>query len=159
MSSGAEEGLSTRVALRVTSRIADRHERRLALQYEVTRILSESIDFIESSKKIFRITREHLEWEVGALWSVDREAQVLRCVDFTQGPFIEVKGFEQLTRDTVFENGIGLPGRNLGKRRAYSHSKHRRRHKLLAGSCGTARRSPWRVWFSYTPKRRGSGRA
>lgn len=96
----------------ITSDITNRRraERRLALQYAVTRILGESTDFIESSKQILRVAREHLDWEVGALWSVDRQAQVMRCIDFAQAPSIEVNGFEQLTRDSVFEKSVGLPG-------------------------------------------------
>ena len=35
----------------------------------------------------------------------------MRCIDFTQASFIEVNGFEQLTRDSLFEKSVGLPGR------------------------------------------------
>jgi len=88
-----------------------RAERRLALQYAVTRILSESTDFIESAKQILRVTRENLDCEVGALWSVDREASVMRCVDFSHASFVKVDEFEQLTRTSVFAKSVGLPGR------------------------------------------------
>jgi len=96
-----------------TRDITDRRraERRIALQYAVTRILSESTDFVESAKQILQVSRENLDWEVGALWSVDREAQVIRCVDFSHASFIKVDEFEQLTRATVFRKGVGLPGR------------------------------------------------
>jgi len=96
-----------------TRDVTDRRwaERRLALQYAVTQILSEFTDLLESAKHILKVARENLDWEVGVLWSVDREAQVMRCVDFSQASFMKVNEFEKLTRATVFAKGEGLPGR------------------------------------------------
>ncbi|MGI9167870.1 MAG: PAS domain S-box protein [Pyrinomonadaceae bacterium] len=96
-----------------TRDITDRRraERRIALQYAVTRILSESINFIESAKQILQVAHENFECEVGAFWHVDQEMRVLRCVDFCHSASIEVDKFEKLTRKTVFAKGIGLPGR------------------------------------------------
>ncbi len=96
-----------------TRDITDRRraERRIALQYAVTRILSESINYIESAKQILQVARENFECEVGAFWSVDQETQVLRCVDICHSGSIEVDEFETLTRKTVFAKGVGLPGR------------------------------------------------
>jgi len=88
-----------------------RTERRLALQYAVTKILSESTDFFESGKKILQMVCKSLEWELGALWKVDTEAQVLRCVDVWHAPSIKVKQFEELTKRSAFTKGVGLPGR------------------------------------------------
>ncbi len=88
-----------------------RSERRLALQYAVTKILAESTDFFESAKKILQMVCESLEWELGALWKVDTEAQVLRCVDVWYVPSIKVKQFEELTKRSTFTKGVGLPGR------------------------------------------------
>ena len=88
-----------------------RTESRLALQYDVTRILAESTDFIESAQAILQIACEHLDWDVGALWMVDRENDVIRCLDFCKKPGISVDGFEELTRATSFTKGTGLPGR------------------------------------------------
>ncbi|MGH9969106.1 MAG: PAS domain S-box protein [Pyrinomonadaceae bacterium] len=96
-----------------TQDITDRKqtERRLALQYAVTRILSESTDFMGSSREILQAICEGLEWDVGGLWRVDPEAQVLRCVDFFRGSSIRVDRFEKLTRAITFKKGEGLPGR------------------------------------------------
>ena len=88
-----------------------RSERRLALQYAVTKILAESTDFFESAKKILQMVCESLEWELGALWKVDTETQVLRCVDVWYVPSIKVRQFEELTKRSTFTKGVGLPGR------------------------------------------------
>lgn len=88
-----------------------RTESRLALQYAVTRILSESTEFVESAQKILQVACEHLDWDVGALWRLDAQEQVLRCVDVYTAPSIVVDEFEKLTRNTAFPKGVGLPGR------------------------------------------------
>ena len=63
-----------------------RAERRLALQYAVTRILSESTDFIESAKQILHIARENFDCEVGALWNVDQELKSCGALTFVTPP-------------------------------------------------------------------------
>lgn len=88
-----------------------RTESSLALQYAVTRILSDATDFIESAQKILQATCENLDWDVGALWMVDPENDVLRCLDFCNLGAITVDEFEEVTRTTAFARGIGLPGR------------------------------------------------
>ena len=85
--------------------------RRLALQYEVTHILSESADFIESARRILQVTCRGLEWDAGGLWIIDQNAQVLRCVDFYAASPNTVNEFEKLTRSVSFRKGEGLPGR------------------------------------------------
>jgi PAS domain S-box-containing protein len=85
--------------------------RRLALQYAVTRILSESVDFIESARKILQVTCTGLEWDAGGLWTVDECAHVLRCVDFYATKPSAVSEFEKCSRALTFKKGEGLPGR------------------------------------------------
>jgi PAS domain S-box-containing protein len=96
-----------------TRDITDRRQtgRRLALQYAVTRILSEAADFIESARRILQVTCTGLEWDAGSLWTVDHEAQVLRCVDFYAASPTAVSEFEKCSRSIVFKRGEGLPGR------------------------------------------------
>ncbi len=88
-----------------------RTETRLALQYAVTQILSQSRDFIESAERILQTACESLDWEVGALWRVDPVANVLRVVDICHATDIETPEFDKLTRTKTFVKGIGLPGR------------------------------------------------
>jgi PAS domain S-box-containing protein len=85
--------------------------RRLALQYAVTRILSEEADFIDSARRILHVTCAGLEWDAGALWTIDHDAEVLRCIDFYAAAAGAVNEFEEITRSTCFKKGEGLPGR------------------------------------------------
>jgi PAS domain S-box-containing protein len=88
-----------------------RTERRLTLQYEVTRILSESRDFSESAKRILKTACENLNWEVGALWKVDHENNVLRAVEICHTSSRKTPEFDRLTETMALEKGMGLPGR------------------------------------------------
>lgn len=88
-----------------------RTETRLTLQYAVTQILSESRDFIESAGRILKAACESLDWEVGALWRVDRAANVLRFVEICHASDMQTPEFDKRTRTITFSKGIGLPGR------------------------------------------------
>lgn len=88
-----------------------RTESRLALQYAVTQILSESNDFMESATRILEAACATLEWEVGALWKVDEGASALRFVDICHAGAMKTPEFDKATRDGHFEKGAGLPGR------------------------------------------------
>jgi len=88
-----------------------RTESRLALQYSVTQTLSQSRDFIESAGRILRAICDSLDWEVGALWRVDRAANVLRLVEICHASAMRTPEFDKLTRTVTFVKGIGLPGR------------------------------------------------
>jgi PAS domain S-box-containing protein len=84
--------------------------RTLSLEYHLTRVLAESATLSEAAPPILRTICESAEWEVGALWEVDEDAQVIRCVT-TAHLSGGAPEFERLTRESVFEPGIGLPGR------------------------------------------------
>ena len=88
-----------------------RTERRLALQYAITRIVSRSIDFVEGTHEILETVCESLGWQVGVLWAVDHQEEVLRCVDVWQSPVLEANGFECACVSMLFPKGVGLPGR------------------------------------------------
>lgn len=88
-----------------------RTEHRLALQYAITRILSRSIDFVESTHEILQTVCESLGWQVGVLWAADHQGEVLRCIDLWHRPSLDVAGFENVCRDRTFPKEIGLPGR------------------------------------------------
>src|SRR6185503_19274464 len=48
---------------------------RLALQYAVTRILTESKDLVESAKDILQVVCDSLDWATGAFWKVDPQTE------------------------------------------------------------------------------------
>ena len=88
-----------------------RTERRLALQYAITRIVSRSIDFVEGTHEILETVCESLGWQVGVLWAVDHQEEVLRCVDVWQSPVVEASDFEAACVSMLFPKNVGLPGR------------------------------------------------
>jgi two-component system sensor histidine kinase/response regulator len=88
-----------------------RAERRLAAQHAATRILAESGTLREAATSLLQVMCEGLGWDVGALWTVDEAADVLRCVEFWQRPEHAVTGFARATRQSQFPPGVGLPGR------------------------------------------------
>lgn len=88
-----------------------RTETRLALQYAVTQILSESHDFIDSAARILQAACQSLDWEVGELWRVDQAANVLRFVELCHATELKTPEFDKLTRTATFTKDVGLPGR------------------------------------------------
>jgi PAS domain S-box-containing protein len=86
-------------------------ERRLAAQYAVTQVLSESPTLEEAASRILQVLCECLGWEVGAVWKVDREANLLRCVETWHAPNTEAAGFVAGSRERPFAPGVGMPGR------------------------------------------------
>jgi anti-anti-sigma regulatory factor len=88
-----------------------RAERRLQTQYAVTRALAESDRLSEAAPKILQAVCESLDWEVGALWRVDRERDALRCVEIWHVPGIAIAEFEEVSKQQPFKRGVGLPGR------------------------------------------------
>lgn len=84
---------------------------RLTLQYAVTKILSESLDFSQSAQNILQAFCESLDWGVGALWKIDHQAGVIRCVDICHVTSIATSEFDRLTRSSALRRGVGLPGR------------------------------------------------
>lgn len=94
-----------------------RTESRLTLQYAITKILSESHDFVKSAESILQAVCESLDWAVGALWRVDRQTETMRCVDICHATSMATPEFDRLTQSIAFKKGVGLPGRiwELGK--------------------------------------------
>jgi PAS domain S-box-containing protein len=88
-----------------------RTESRLNLQYAVTRILSECGEVHEAAQKILRAACKTLDWEVGVLWKVDHQENVLRCLEICHSSSMATPEFDQATQTFVFTKGVGLPGR------------------------------------------------
>src|SRR5437762_12070943 len=86
-------------------------EQRLVAQHTVTQILAEAATLQEATPKILQAVCECLVWDVGALWSIDREAGVLRCVEVWHKESVEVPQCEATSREGTFMAGIGRPGR------------------------------------------------
>lgn len=86
-------------------------EDRMAAQYAVAQVLAESPTLQEASAKILQVLCECLGWEVGAIWRVDRDANLLRCLEIWQTQKTEADEFMAVSRQRTFAPGVGMPGR------------------------------------------------
>ncbi len=93
-------------------------EKRLAVQYAITQILSESSAIQEAAPRVLRVLCENMGWEIGVFWRVDPLAGMLRCVEVWKQPDLEAEEFEDVTRAIQFSLGHGLPGRVWQSREA-----------------------------------------
>ena len=105
----AERGLIYAVAADVTER--KREEVRLSAQYAVTRVLAEAPTLASATPRILQAVCQSLDWPVGAIWRVDQNENLLRCVETWHIPSAQLKEFDQSTHTQTFPRGIGLPGR------------------------------------------------
>ena len=87
-----------------------RGEQRLVAQYAVTRELSESATLEEAAPKILQAICENLDYQVGALWQIDRETDVLRCVETWHAPTLSETELEANSKGRTFSRGDGFPG-------------------------------------------------
>jgi two-component system, sensor histidine kinase and response regulator len=85
--------------------------RRLTAEHVTARALVESASLAEAMPKILQAICEALGWEHGALWTVDPDAGVLRCVESWHSPGVVFPEFDRLSHTTTFPPGVGLPGR------------------------------------------------
>ena len=90
-----------------------RAERRLAAQYAVSCALAESATLNEAAPGILQAIGEGLEWDLGVLWYVDHDLNVLRCSRTWHAPTVPTGQFEAVSRQMSFRPGVGLPGRVL----------------------------------------------
>lgn len=86
-------------------------ERRSNAQHAVTRILADAVTIDEASPKIIQVLCEALGWDFGAIWLIDEQSNMLRCVEVWYVPLLETEGFKAITKQATFRMGIGLPGR------------------------------------------------
>jgi PAS domain S-box-containing protein len=93
--------------------ITDRRhrEQRLLAQYRVTQTLSEAGSLEKAAPGILSAIGGALEWDLGALWQVDAEGGVLRCIATWSPAPAATANFAAATRAITFGPGTGLPGR------------------------------------------------
>jgi PAS domain S-box-containing protein len=97
------------IASDVTER--KREEARLAAQYAVTRVLAEAANLADATPRILEAISMSLGWSFGAIWCIDQEERLLRCVETWHSPKTPVPEFEKETRCRTFSPDRGLPGR------------------------------------------------
>src|SRR5439155_4239561 len=70
------------------------NERRLAGNLAITRILAESPALNDATTRILQTIGETLDWEVGAIWTLDTDEKVLRCLTLWHAASAKVREFE-----------------------------------------------------------------
>ncbi len=93
--------------------ITERHnlERRLDAQFQVAHILASADSVAASAPELLQAIGESVGWELGQLWRVDREADVLRWGGVWRKASVDSTDFEEASRNRTFSRGFGLPGR------------------------------------------------
>ncbi|GEM_PF-2229594 len=86
-------------------------EHRLAIQYSVVRVLAESATLKEATPKIIEAICESTGWDMGAIWIVDHQADILRCIEHWHRPSVDFSEFVAITGQYTFPRGVGMPGR------------------------------------------------
>ncbi|GAX44365.1 adenylate/guanylate cyclase [Tolypothrix sp. NIES-4075] len=107
----------------------ERRQQRHAVQYAITRILSESQSVKQAISKILQAICENLGWDLGQLWtaneylttSASREKKdkinpILRCVEMWSSRTISVREFKAIAWQTTYTLGDGFPGRIWARR-------------------------------------------
>ncbi len=87
-----------------------RDQQHLTAQYAVTSVLAESTTISEATPRILQAICESLGWDLGEIWVVDEQANVLRCLDIWHKASLELKKFIEVSQPTTFVPGVGLPG-------------------------------------------------
>jgi PAS domain S-box-containing protein len=88
-----------------------RAELRLVAHNDTTRVLAEVATPGEVIPRALQTICERLDWDMGALWQVDRDARVLRYGESWHRPSPESRTFAATSRSYTLAPGIGLPGR------------------------------------------------
>ncbi len=86
-------------------------ERWLTAENLAARALLESQTLGEAAPRILEAICRALGWEHAAMWRIDGETHVLRCVEVWNESPGAFAGFAAASRASTFVKGVGLPGR------------------------------------------------
>src|SRR3712207_6574017 len=86
-------------------------DRRLAVQYEVSRVLAASEALGDAAPELLRAVCEGLDWELGQLWVVDPAGERLCFLAAWHASTIDEDTAAALRHGGQFARGVGLPGR------------------------------------------------
>ncbi len=88
-----------------------RREDRQAAAYAITHILATALTLDAAAPAIIEAVCKALNWGAGAIWRVDAEAGVIRCLTVWHMPELHISHFEELSKRSAFLQNVGLPGR------------------------------------------------
>jgi PAS domain S-box-containing protein len=106
-------GVLAGTGLLLAAAIAEREtgERRRAAAHAVGEVLANAPNLTQAAPAILQAICENLEWQFGALWLVDHDAQRLRCLAVWSDGATPTTSFAGATKETLIPSGVGLPGR------------------------------------------------
>jgi two-component system sensor histidine kinase/response regulator len=79
--------------------------------YETARALVESATLEEAAPRMVAAICQAFGWQCGAIWQANRARKVMRCVGTWHAPGLSIEEFTAATEASMFERGVGLPGR------------------------------------------------
>jgi len=85
-------------------------EQRRHAQYAITKVLAESATLSEATPKILQALCESLHWDVGQIWRIDTETNVMHFVATWHQPSLDLAEFEASAQQLTFTPGVGLVG-------------------------------------------------
>jgi diguanylate cyclase (GGDEF)-like protein/PAS domain S-box-containing protein len=90
------------------SRAAARRQR---AEHEITQALASAANAEVAMRRVLETVCTVLDWNIGLVWYVDRDANCLRCADFVARGPLECEEFERISRTRAIGPGTWLPGR------------------------------------------------
>ncbi len=124
--------------------------RRLTVLYETAHALASSASLAEGVPRTLAAVCQAFGWDYGALWNVDRSANVLRCVATWSLPTLSFETFVEASGNSTFSPGDRLAGPSVGERqarmdsgRAAGRATFRGRKWLPAMACTPRSASRW----------------
>lgn len=106
---GIDEAATEYIKLRSTEEVRNRKHQ--LVQYEITKILSESTSNEDRSLKILDTIGKNLDWDFGMYWEVDDKSQHAKCLQEWHSPNMEISNEVSMCGSFSFPRGSGLPGR------------------------------------------------
>src|SRR6187401_536713 len=79
--------------------------------FTTARALAESDTLEAAAPRMLKAICEALDWQHGTIWEVDRARTVLRNIGAWHAPSLPFAEFTDITRQSLFAPGVGLPGR------------------------------------------------
>ncbi|HEV2348660.1 MAG TPA: diguanylate cyclase [Terriglobia bacterium] len=88
-----------------------RIEQGISAQYAAARALAESATLKVATRSILKALGESQDWDLGAYWTIDKDADVLRLAESWQSVNGPLAAFDTASRQMTMARGVGLPGR------------------------------------------------
>ena len=86
-------------------------ERRLTMQFEAARILTQAESLANAAPKLLQAICEGLGWDLAQIWIVDHQVSKLRWLASWHRDSLKLDDFVAASRTRFFSRGAGLPGR------------------------------------------------